>query len=244
MRRIKPAGWLAIAVGALLFFALILAAYKAIAGYFEAKRWENPGVAQGTPWAFEPTPTHTPKPTPTPTTTPTPLPPGWRIETDPITGKPYLAPPPEEEKKIREAFNALMATQVIEDASDEKLKKYDFEGAKKRFAQYTTKELADYIAKMPVISIRPLGVENPVHCTDENHCTLGRAALQFIGAVSYANDLCSHRNKPTPCVLRVGKDNISAQNPHGIAILAYLERKEDGRWIITKWDIKPLPQLP
>jgi hypothetical protein len=241
----KPAVWSVV----LVFLILALAACVGQVTYKATLSPEVTPTLTPTPtWTPTPVPTPTPTLTPTPTQvpspTPTPTPGEWKKVKDPITGKEYLAPPPEEEEKIREAFNALMATQVIEDASDEELKKYDFEGAKKRFAQYTTKELADYIAKMPVISIRPLGVENPVRCTDENHCTLGRAALKFLGAVSYAKDLCSHRNKPTPCVLRVEKDNISAQNPHGIVILAYLERKEDGRWIITKWDIEPLPQLP
>jgi hypothetical protein len=241
----KPAVWSVV----LVFLILALAACVGQVTYKATLSPEVTPTLTPTPtWTPTPVPTPTPTSTPTPTQvpspTPTPTPGEWKKVKDPITGKEYLAPPPEEEKKIREAFNALMATQVIEDASDEKLKKYDFEGAKKRFARYTTKELADYMAKMTAVDIRPLGVENPVRCTDESHCTLVRAALKFLGTVLYAQDLCSKINQPAPCVLRVGRDKVFSQNPHGIAILAYLERKEDGRWIITNWDIKPLPQLP
>jgi hypothetical protein len=247
MRRIKPAGWLAIAVGAMLFFALILVAYKAIAGYFEAKRWENPGVAQGTPWVYEPTPTRTPKPTPTPTVTPTPLPKGWRMEKDPITGKPYLAPPPEEEKKIREAFNALMAVFVLKNQSDEALKKFDYAGVKKSLYKYATKEIADQLAQSQIAEIRDLGPENPVWCTDTTNCSLLRAAREFYGVIVYLPSKCQEAHMTAPCIVRVGKApenvQVGTQFPNGFVLITDLKRLEDGRWVITKWQIEPLPQL-
>jgi hypothetical protein len=245
MRRIKPAGWLAIAVGALLVFALALAAYKAIAGYFEAKRWENPGVAQSTPWVYEPTPTRTPKPTATPTVTPTPLPPGWKMETDIFTGKPYLVPPPEEEKKIREAFNALFTLMAAKDDSDEKLKKFDLEAAKKNLYKYATKEIADRLAGYinSLCIWKEIGPENPVRCSDQNTCTVMRAVIEFRGAVTYSADMCRYIGESAPCVWRVGKHNITINHPHGSVYVVTL-RKEGERWVIVDWQSEALPPLP
>jgi hypothetical protein len=257
MRRIKPAGWLAIAVGVCFTLALALTAYKSIAGYFEAKRWETTEVARGTPWVYEPTPTPTPKPTATPTLTPTPkptatptltptpLPPGWRMETDPITGKEYLAPPPEEEKKIREAFNALFTLLAAKDDSDEKLKKFDLEAAKKNLYKYAAKEIADRLAGYinSLCIWKEIGPENPVRCSDQNTCTVMRAVIEFRGAVTYSADMCRYIGESAPCVWRVGKHNITINHPHGSVYVVTL-RKEGERWVIVDWQSEALPPLP
>lgn len=51
-----------------------------------------------------PTPTATPPPVPTPTPTPE----GWQPKRDPVTGRPFLAPPPAEREAILAAFRAVL----------------------------------------------------------------------------------------------------------------------------------------
>jgi len=230
LKRIKPAGWLAIAVLALLALSFVLWGYRAISTFIEARRLANPE-----PIVFVPTPTRTPKPTPTP------LPKGWQEVTDIITGKTYLAPPPEEEKKIREAFNALFALYVIEDADDATLKKFDLEAAKKRLYEYATKEIADWYASWSSVIIRKVGPDNPVRCKDQSECTLAKAGIGFLGVLSYSPSMCQANKQTAPCVLRVGQYKIKTDTPYGVAIIATL-RKEGGKWVIVKVDAQPLPQ--
>jgi hypothetical protein len=184
-----------------------------------------------------PTPTSTPTPTQVPSPTPTPTPGEWKKVKDPITGKEYLAPPPEEEKKIREAFNALMALQGVLDASDEELKKYDLEGAKKRFAQYTTKEIAERWASLDILHIyEKFGVENPIRCSDQEHCTATQDQLNLRGFIFYNAEMCAKAGQKPPCVARSG----TYFGPHFVgggqsfAIVAEL-KKEGEKWIVVGW---------
>jgi len=239
--QLKPAGWLAVSV----FLVLALAACAEQGAMLGAKA--TPTLTPTPTWTstpvptWTPTPTLTPTPTQTPTSTPTPTPGVWKKVKDPITGEEYLAPPPEEEKKIREAFNALFALYVMEDASDEKLKKFDLEAAKKRLYEYATKEIADWYAPRQDVIIRKIGPENPVRCKDQSECTVAKAGIGFLGVLSYNLSFCQAAQQPTPCVLRVGQYKIKTDSPYGVAIIATL-RKEGGKWVIVKVDGQPLPQ--
>jgi len=239
--QLKPAGWLAVSV----FLVLALAACAGQGAMLGAKA--TPTLTPTPTWTstpvptWTPTPTLTPTPTQTPTSTPTPTPGVWKKVKDPITGEEYLAPPPEEEKKIREAFNALLALYIVEDKDDETLRKYDFEGAKKRFRQYTTKELADWASGLLAPKIRALGPENPIRCSDQNHCTAVQAALEFKGMVVFDQKSCEALKKIAPCVLRVGRDKVYSDTPYGVVFIVEFE-KEGARWLIKGWRIEPLPQ--
>jgi hypothetical protein len=119
--RLKPAGWLA--VGVLGFLVVVLLGYA-----YQQIYWATHGIE--TLPTMAPVPTYTPAPTPvppTPTPGPTPTPEGWSRGWDPVTKREYLVPPPEVEQKVREAFNAVLAAVVVEDQSDEALRRYDLE---------------------------------------------------------------------------------------------------------------------
>ena len=58
------------------------------------------------PTVSVPIPTPTATPTPAPTHTPTPE--GWQQKRDPVTGTPFLAPPPAERAAILAAFRAVL----------------------------------------------------------------------------------------------------------------------------------------
>jgi hypothetical protein len=245
--RFKPAVWSVV----LVFLILALAACAGQVTYKATLSPEVTPTLTPTPtWTPTlvptPTPTSTPTPTQVPSPTPTPTPGEWKKVKDPITGKEYLAPPPEEEKKIREAFNALMALQGVLDASDEELKKYDLEGAKKRFAQYTTKEIAEWIAPKDTIHIyEKFEVENPVRCSDQEHCTVAQAMLNFRGFIFYDDKQCAEGGQKPPCIARAGTyfgPHFVGDSGESAGIVAEL-RKEGGKWIVVRWQEQEL-RLP
>jgi hypothetical protein len=247
--RFKPAVWSVV----LVFLILALAACAGQVTYKTTLSPEVTPTLTPTPtWTPTlvptPTPTLTPTPTQVPSPTPTPTPGEWKKVKDPITGKEYLAPPPEEEKKIREAFNALMAVFVLKNQSDEALKKFDYAGVKKSLYKYATKEIADQLAQSQIAEIRDLGPENPIWCTDTTNCSLLRAAREFYGVIVYLPSKCQEAHMTAPCIVRVGKApenvQVGTQFPNGFVLITELKRLEDGRWVITKWQIEPLPQLP
>jgi len=244
--RFKPAVWSVV----LVFLILALAACAGQVTYKATLSPEVTPTLTPTPtWTPTlvptPTPTSTPTPTQVPSPTPTPTPGEWKRVKDPITGKEYLAPPPEEEKKIREAFNALFTLMEVKDDSDEKLKKFDLEAAKKNLYKYATKEFADRLAGY--INARliweEIGPENPVRCSDQNTCTVMRAVIEFRGAVIYSADMCRSAGESAPCVIRVGKHKITIDTPHGAVNVVTL-RKEGERWVIVDRQSEALPPLP
>jgi hypothetical protein len=238
--RLKPAGWLA--VGVLAFFVLVLLAYAGQQIY-----WATHGIE--TLPTMAPVPTYTPRPTPvppTPTPGPTPTPEGWSRGWDPVTKREYLVPPPEVEQKVREAFNAVLAAAVVEDQSDDALRKYDLEEVHRRLAQYATSEIADWYDSAPFVEIRPLAPEGPVQCSDYDTCTVTRAALEFRGYAIYDQKNCPEGYGYTaPCVVRTTGTGLRvfSDAPYGRAFIAVVERQEE-KWIVVNWRVESLPQPP
>ena len=107
--RIKPAGWLALAVVAILVIAVLGLAVRAVWPRMRGIEGLQ-SMAEYTPPPV--TPTVTPRPTVTPTGAPTGTPAGWTVQRD-VAGDEYLAPPPEAEAAIRETFDAAMAVMYV-----------------------------------------------------------------------------------------------------------------------------------
>lgn len=235
--RIKPAGWLAIAVVVIL--ALSLGGLAAQKIYWATRGIEALPTSAPVP-TWTPTPTRTPTPTPV---LPTPTPEGWSRAWDPVTKQEYLVPPPEVEAQIREAFNAVLGYLVVEDADDETLKKY----SRPDIHQYVVSSLlADWTGRLVSVEIRALGPEGPVRCSDYMTCTVSRAALGFAGYVVFVDDQCPSRPRyrPAPCVVRTeGEIRAVSDAPYGRAFIATV-RKEEGQWRIVNWSSEPLPQPP
>jgi len=236
--RLKPAGWLA--VGVLAFFVLVLLAYAGQQIY-----WATHGIE--TLPTLPPVPTYTPAPTPvppTPTPGPTPTPEGWSRGWDPVTKREYLVPPPEVGREVREAFNAVLAAVVVEDQSDEALRRYDLEEVHRRLAQYVLPEIADWYDSVPFVEIRPLAPEGPVQCSNYDTCTVTRAALEFRGYAIYDQKNCPE-GYTAPCVVRTTetKFRVFSDAPYGRAFLAVVENRE-GKWVVVNWRVESLPQPP
>src|SRR5450756_518159 len=100
-RRIKPVGWLAIAVLTVLFVGLALLLIKPltypIRSLPAAGSTIDRSIVTITPYR---------EPTLTPAPSATPLPAGWTQATDP-DGKPYLVSPADTEQAVRSAFETV-----------------------------------------------------------------------------------------------------------------------------------------
>jgi hypothetical protein len=236
--RLKPAGWLA--VGVLGFLVVVLLGYA-----YQQIYWATHGIE--TLPTMAPVPTYTPAPTPvppTPTPGPTPTPEGWSRGWDPVTKREYLVPPPEVEREVREAFNALMdAVAVDETRSDEELGALDFQSLIEGVRKHTVPEAMNetWFRQREHLLISSLAPESPVRCTSFDLCTASRAAVGVKGFVVFGEACASIGS--SPCVIREGKYKLVYDAPYGLAVWAVVERRGE-QWLITEWRVEPLPQPP
>lgn len=220
--RIKPAGWLAIAVVSIFLLSLIGLGAREL--YWAARGLEALPT-------LPPPPTRAPTPSPVP---PTPTPEGWRWAQDPVSKKRYLVPPPEEEAQIREAFNLLLALNVVENQPDEKLRHYDLDALIEKLPQYAAPPIAEMFKQKRGLEIREMAPPSPVRCTDYETCFVGQVALAIKGAIIDRGDRTE--------VVRSGYKSLA---PHGMTYFVKVQWDREGqRWVITYWEAKPLPEAP
>ncbi len=228
-RRIKPVGWLALAVFAVLFFSLALLLLRPIL---------SPGISLAN--ALTPPPTWTPvllTPTRTPVPSATPLPTGWTQQIG-LNGQPYLAPPADVEQTVRTAFETVTGCFSVQDAKDAVLLKYDrasvCQKAQQIAPQYT-RNLGDVVT---VVS--KLGPES-ITCSDKTTCAVSQAHLGIARFISYDSQVCRELGLPqTPC-LNHNYDNYDLSK-YFIWIVTF--QMEGGTWKVTDWKLEKLPGPP
>ncbi|MDR7427997.1 MAG: hypothetical protein QN160_10085 [Armatimonadota bacterium] len=223
--RIKPAGWLAIAVVSLFLLSLIGLGAREL-------YWTTRGL-EALP-TLPPPPTRTPTPSPVP---PTPTPQGWSRAWDPVTKQEYLVPPPGVETQIREAFNAVLGWVVVDNADPKMLLAY-----KRPEVRPVDRPFIDPVSRRPAVDIRKLGPET-IRCPDYETCTISRAATGFYGYVVFEEKFCRKFGSPSvPCI--IAPPQASTSDPHGLVHFATFKKKEDGQWVIIDWRVESLPPLP
>lgn len=237
IKRIKPAGWLLLAVTLLL----VVSGCGLLARPLTSQPTPYTGAADtpGLATMSQPAATLTP-------VVPAATPQGWTVKTDSF-GKEYLAPPPEDEKAIRAAFEAVLACDTLEDRPDAEALKYDWQAALDAAAKVATSEVIAYWqpksdTDIPRIILAHLGPENPVRCqNDHATCTVEQAKMGSTGAILYSATACASINKKDVCMIRptqAGWDSAS------YALLTATLKKQDGIWRVTEWHIEKLPTPP
>jgi hypothetical protein len=226
--RIKPAGWLAIGVLAVLGIGVLGTLIR-------------PLTAQPLP-AVEAIGTLEPR-TPTPDRhepTSTPLPAGWTMKND-VTGA-YLAPSADVEQQVKEAFEAVFACYYTEDMDDASLRQQPDKDTLCALAQqHSTPEFATTLESSTFREINTLGPINPVHCLDATTCTVARAKLEVKGAILFDAAGCQKLNQTAPCAYR--NSEIKGLTPYQLHI-ATVTLQEDQTWKVTDWAIEQLPEPP
>jgi hypothetical protein len=177
------------------------------------------------------------------------MPEGWSIERDLFTGDNYLAPPPDVEAAVREAFEAVLALEVIEDRSNEEALVYasehSWEASLERIEELASPEIAERYKNPSGLTTVWLGTvspENPVRCQDYDVCQVARAKLGVNGAIVYDAEVCnqlstSHfadqvhiSNDGSCCVTRRVEDEYAY-----MIFTGTVELQEDGVWRLTNW---------
>ena len=181
--------------------------------------------------------------------TPPPTPVGWERKVDEITGNDYLAPPPEIEAEIREAFDAVMAVEVISDRSDAEALAYDREAAMEKMLSLAAPHVATEYTRFDrfEIYLADLGPEHPVYCENFERCTLGRVlAAPIRTGIVYDTEMCRDykdwwdgaplSEDGSRCVA-LGVDDAQAKRYiYGAAV----ELHNDGVWRVVEFEAQPL----
>ena len=232
MKKIKPIALVALVIVAVLAIGgggLAFRAYKNAQGLAGLPTPEPPSGLTSAPTATPPPPTSEPTPQ------------GWTWQTD-FAGQKYLAPPPEVEQAVREAFNAVLALEVMEDVPDEVAVQYDREAALEKAARLAVPRLAEYYRACNAVVLTTLGPENPVRCQDFSTCTVGRAKLGSNGAVLYDEEGChTLLNQDAPCVIRPSQVDYTDDAPYRLFI-ATIELQDDGVWRVTNLQTENIPE--
>ena len=243
MKKLKPAGYLAIAVG--LVFVVGAAGLLGRYIWSATQTLDDLRAVEYTP------PPHTPTSVPSPVpSTREPMPEGWGIERDPFTGDNYLAPSFEVETAVREAFEAVLSLEVIEDRPNEEALTYDRDAALTRAEELATADVVERYRRLTHVELGALGPKNPVQCRDYDVCKIGQAKLGVVAYVAYDPEMCAGLDAGIPaghkgangsfllagdgshCVTRFVEDD----NPYAICF-ATVELDGD-RWMVTdlRWE--------
>ena len=245
IKKITPAGWVVLAVGAVLVLAIlgliVRFAWPRLVGIDRLPPMSEAAEIVLTPTSANRAPSGTPKPN-HPIGTP---PPGWGMQTD-ITGEEYLAPSPEDEAAIREAFGAILALLAAEDAPDEVAMGYEWAAIVARADELVAPEVVDLYRERRIFALTDLAPENPVRCENYETCTAMRVKMGSNGLVAYDEELCmtsqgvsSISPDHTRCVFREFTD----QSPYQVYI-ATVKLQEDGIWRVTNLQIEDISPPP
>ncbi len=227
--RIKPAGWLAIAV----LVVLVVGSVGVLI---------QPVTHQPVPLAavITPLPTWTTVPGHTPVPSATPLPGGWTQQTG-LDSKPYLAPPAEIETQIKNAFAHVLACGYVEDASDAVLRK---QPDKATLCDQARQAAGRGFIVPEVMSngreVDTFGPLNPVQCQSSTICTIARAKLEVKGVLVFDAAGCKqYLNTSSPCV-----DRRTPKGPEPYELFIAAVSLENSQWKVTHLNAQKLPGPP
>lgn len=244
IKKVKPAGWVALAVGAVLVLAILgllfRFAWPRLVGIDRLPPMVESAGATLTPTSANRAPSGPPKPDPVGTP-----PPGWGMEVD-ITGDEYLSPSPEDEAAIREAFGVVLALLAAEEAPDEVAMGYEWDEIVARADELAAPEVVDLYRERRIFALTDFAPENPIRCENYETCTAMRVKMGSNGLVAYDEELCmtlqgvsSISPDHARCVFREFTD----QNPYQVYI-ATVKLEEDGIWRVTYWQIEDISPPP
>ena len=226
--RLKPAGWLAVAVLAVLIIG-------GLGVLLQPVTHQPVSLAS----IMTPLPTWTKAPTVTPVASATPLPAGWTQQRN-IDGRSYFAPSPDIEAQIQTAFAAVLSCNYVEDASDAALKQLpDKSVACDQAQQAAGNGFTVWQLLRNGREIDTLGPAMPVHCQSTTRCTLTRAKLGVKGVLITTVADCRKMNAAAPCVYRG-----PVKGPEPYELLIATVSLENGRWKVTHLDVQKLPGPP
>ena len=226
--RLKPAGWLAVAVIAVLIIG-------GLGVLLQPVTHQPVSLAS----IVTPLPTWTKAPTITPVPSATPLPAGWTQQRS-IDGRSYFAPSADIETQIQTAFATVLSCNYVEDGSDASLKQLsDKSTACDQAQQAAGNGFTVWQLLRNGREIDTFGPLNPVQCQSTTTCTIARAKLGVVGVlVSTAAD-CQKMKTTAPCVYR-GK--VTGPEPYELLIATV--SMENSQWKVTHFDTQRLPGPP
>lgn len=242
-KRIKPAGWLALAVAAIIVVSVVVLAGQSL--WVRVRGLETlppyhprfigtPGETMKNPGQVYEAGSAGSGSVSGPT---------FSRQVD-LAGRAYLAPPPAVEAQIRAAFNAVLGCALIQDVSDEEAAAYDRDAALESAAQLAAPELMDYYRRMTRIMLANLGPENAVYCQSESLCSVGQAKLGSNGGILYDEEMCAViGGLDSPCVIRPERFDVTDQNPYQLYV-ATVRLQADGVWRVVEMDVETLPKPP
>ena len=241
VRKIEPAGWVALAVAAVLVLAILGLAFRFA--------WPRLVGIERLPPMSEADPVLTPTSANRATSGPSkPTPTGWMVQRD-VAGKEHLTPPPADEAAIREAFEAVMAVEYIESDDNQVALQTASENRQavvekaNRLTDFTGWDWADWglMTAVEIIPSEHWGTENPVRCDDYETCTAVWVKKgPTSGLIVYQEDICqSEVGSDAPCLV----SNFAETRPYWIRVFT-IKLQEDGIWRITSIQSEKLPPPP
>jgi hypothetical protein len=247
--KINTAGWLAIAVAGVIALSGLCLGGRALWAQIRGLDGLQPvSIVERTPETEQVGEGTQPGPvTPRPPTVAGPVPAGWARETDALSGSEYPAPPPEVEAAVRDAFEALLAWEVIEDRSDAEALMYDRAASLDRIRALASPALVAYCEsyeQAASLVLAHLGPENPVRCEDDGRCEVKRVQFEGRTAVVHDEAMCqqlldyypgaSVSEDGTRCIV------LSVDNAPRAVYTGVVERQADGVWRIVDWQWEPM----
>ena len=226
--RLKPAGWLAVAVIAVFIIG-------GLGVLLQPVTHQPVSLAS----IVTPLATWTKAPTITPIPSATPIPAGWTQQRS-IDGRSYFAPPADIETQIQTAFATVLSCNYVEDASDSALKQLPDKSTACEQAQqaagngFTVRQLLRNGREVDAF-----GPVMPVRCQSTTSCTVTRAKLGVKGVLITTAADCRKMNATAPCVYRG-----AVKGPEPYELLIATVSLENGQWKVTHFDAQKLPGPP
>ncbi len=243
MKKLKPAGILALVAGSILALSILGLIGRSIWSETRTLGGMDPVSVEYTP------PSQVPKDTPVPSSpvpsTPEPLPEGWSIERDPFSGDNYLAPSFEVETAVREAFQAVLSLDVIEDRPNEEALAFDPDTARAQAREFATEDVVARYAHLDFVELGAMGPRNSVQCQDYDTCTVVQVKTAVLAYVGYDPDMCAGLDAGIPAEHKGadGKFLLAGDGSHcvtrfvendgSIVIYAATVELDGDRWIVT-----------
>ncbi len=189
---------------------------------------------------YEPLPSVTPRSQPSPT--PTSEGEGWTVEVD-AQGREYLAPPHEDERALREAFEIILRRTHILTAPVETLLAYDRPASIEAARAYVSEAYEGNLLEDEFVFVdREWGPENPIRCTSHSECEVARAVLYTEAVVIFDEEICVELGRTeTPCIQRFDEGHTIDAQFH---LHVYTFVREEGSWRLLNWESRDLPEPP
>ncbi len=213
-----------------------------------------PPTTMPSPTTIIPTPTTPILTTPTLAFTPTTTPLQWEQRFDDVSGDEYLIPPPKVETAVREAFQAVLSLEVIEDRSNEDALAFDDDAALARAEALATQDVVEHYAHIGHVQLGTMGPKNPVQCQDYETCKVAQAKLGVVAYVVYDSEKCAVLDEGILARYKGTNGSFLLAGDRSHCVTRFVENDEpytsylatvefDGdRWIVTNLEQEAIPE--